>query len=181
MFTRRASTIAPGVELAVGLQYRTISASVVIPRPREVVWSELEQADHPAWTAPEVGGGQEHHLRCDGTLKVGNVHISGPFPLPPFGIRQVWWTEITQIMPGWSITTETYAGIFDHTETLVLHDHEGGTLARIEGNVRRHTTPQHADSAVALMTRMANGHLRRAAQWRPGDPPRPIDAFPERH
>jgi hypothetical protein len=181
MFARRAAVIDSASKSEIGLQYRSVSASIVVPRPREAVWAELELADHPAWSAPAVAGEQKHEVRGDGTLKVGDARVVGPFTTPPFGIHQVWWTEVTAIMPGWSITTVTYAGIFDHSETLVLHDHESGTRVRIEGSVRRVTTPEHADLTVGMLQRMADGHLRRAAQWQPGDPPRPIDAFPERH
>lgn len=160
MFARRADAGA-GSKAEIGLQYRTIRSSVVIPRPRDVVWQELEQGDHPAWTMPDSGGMNEHYLRGDGALRVGTVKIIGPIVTPPFGIRQVWWSEVTQVMPGWAITTETYTSVFDHMETLALHDHAEGTFARIEGSVRRVTTGEHADIAVGLMTRMADGHLRR--------------------
>ena len=179
MFARQnlAEPVRAGIPQP-GLQYRTITASTVIPRPREVVWAELEQDRHPAWCTP-IDGENEYALRGDGKLAVGAVRIGGPYPIPPHGIRQVWWTEVTQVMPGWLVTVETYTGLFEHTETLVLSDHAQGTEARIQGSVRRVTTPEHADTAVALMTRMAEGHLRRAAQWQPGDPPRLIDAFPD--
>ena len=158
----------------VGLQYRNVRAAVLIPRARPDVWVELSAVDHPAWSSPEAEG-QQHQIKGDDDrLSVGSVLVTGPFQMPPHGLRQVWWTEVTSIVQGWMITTETYAGFFEHTETLILEDHPEGTYARIEGVLRRTTTPEGADNAQQIMTRMAEEHLRRAADWTPGVEPRPV-------
>lgn len=144
----------------------------MIPRPRKVVWEELAAGDHPAWTEP-VSNRQQRRL-SDGALEVGAVTVTGPIAMPPFGLRAVWWTEVTAIVPGWSVTTDVYAGFFEHTEMLLLEDHADGTYARIEGSLRRATTPEGADHAAVLMTRLAVEYLRRPAEWKPGDEPRPV-------
>lgn len=179
MFAKRVpdAPAVPGVP-QFGLQYRNIRAAVVIPRARTDVWAELSTGDHPAWSSPEAEG-QQHHLKGDdGRLTVGSVLVTGPFQMPPHGLRQVWWTEVKSIVAGWMVTTETYAGFFEHTETLVLEDHPEGTYARIEGVLRRTTTPEGADSVQQIMTRLAEEHLRRAAEWNPGDEPRPVIVRP---
>lgn len=175
MFSKRvANPPAAPPALQFGLQYRNIRAAVVVPRPRSDVWAELNTRDHPAWSSPEAEGQQHHISDDDGRLTVGSVLVTGPFQMPPHGLRQVWWTEVTSIVAGWMVTTETYAGFFEHTETLILEDHPGGTYARIEGVLRRTTTPEGADNAQQIMTRMAVEHLRRAAEWTSGDEPRPV-------
>ncbi|NTW42559.1 MAG: hypothetical protein HGA44_22255 [Cellulomonadaceae bacterium] len=100
----------------------------MIAAPRAAVWAaasdDNEDCD-PTWHqhivgAPDSGVGAKH------------IHV-GP-PLPPFGMRSVIYTEITALHEGYWYTSQTLAGSWEHTETLMLENTaDGQTLARISG------------------------------------------------
>lgn len=176
MFGRRSTVAAaptPTPTPTFGIQCRTVRAAAVIPRPRPQVWEEISQPDHPAWSDGSETG--RYNVIGNGTgVHVGDAKVIGPMIMPPFGLRQVWWEVVTNVTPGWMVTVETYAGFFEHTETLVFEDHPDGTYARIEGMMRRVSTPEVADQIVTTMTQLAQEHLRRAAEWTPGIGARPV-------
>jgi hypothetical protein len=89
-------------------------------------------------------------------------------------LRSVWWTTVTAVVPQWSVTTETCAGVFEHTEMLLFEDHPDGTYARIEGSLRVPNTEEGADQMAGLMAQLARQYLQRPADWRPGDEARPV-------
>ncbi|WP_460459506.1 hypothetical protein [Angustibacter peucedani] len=82
---------------------------------------------------------------------------------------------MTDIVIGTAITTFTVMAGAEHTETLTLHDRNlGETTAELSGWL---TLPASATADLSRtqrnFTRLAEGLLRRAAEWRPGDPHRP--------
>ena len=91
---------------------------------------------------------------------------------PPFGLRSVFAGEITEITPELSRTTMVITPTFEYTERLDLRDTlDGHTHVAITGWVI--TTPmtdEQMHRTSRNFTQIVQGHLRRAEDWRPGDP-----------
>ena len=97
-----------------------IEARSTIPRPRHRVWEEIEQGDHPAWSEPPDS---LRGIPSTGPLRVGTARAFLTQPLAPSGLRTAVYTEVTDIVPGSSLTTFTVVAGAEHTENADLVRH----------------------------------------------------------
>jgi len=103
------------------------AAERVISAPRSVVWATANADD-------EAEKGWHQQIVGAPSSGVGARHIHVGPPLPPFGMRSVIYAEVTAFQEGYWYTSQTLAGTWEHTETLLLQDTpDGQTLARITG------------------------------------------------
>lgn len=157
----RHSQIAPAGNGVQGLQLRRVptAAERLIDAPRAAVWAALEAGDEAESSsqlrivgAPPSGVGARH------------IHV-GP-PLPPFGMRSVLYTEVTDVQQGLWLSLRTLAGVWEQTETWVLDDAPGGqTLARITGWWSKPAPPEADLTAQqSALNEMASRALERLAE-----------------
>ncbi len=145
----------------------------MLSRPRAEVWSELGDRTHPAWSDGEpdtwalVEGSPARGL---GTRRVSPFQVG-----PPYGIMTTLCSVITEFTEGWRYTTVTFAGSWEHTETLYLSEGStGNTHVDIHGWFSAVATPVGAELQQRRLTYLAQEFLDRAQRWQPGDPPSPI-------
>lgn len=120
---------ATGVLDSQTLELRRVptAAERVISAPRSVVWATADADD-------EADAGWQQQIVGAPASGVGARHLHVGPPLPPFGMRSVIYSEVTAFQEGYWYTSQTLAGTWEHTETLLLQDTgDGQTLARVTG------------------------------------------------
>lgn len=150
-----------------------IRTSAVVSRPRQQVWAELADPSHPAWS----DGEPDAWALVEGSPAFGpGSRRVTPFAVgPPHGILTTLCQMITEFTEGWRYTTVTFAGSWEHTETLLLSDGSSGdTHVDIYGWFSGVATVAGAELHRRRLTHLARAYLERAQRWQPGDPPRPI-------
>lgn len=105
------------------------SATLVIPRPREVVSAAID-----AHVADETGSSGRFSIVGAPETGLGSRRLAIGPPMPPFGLRTIMHTEVIAVEPGHWRTTQMISGTAEQTETLLLADIDGGhTLATVNG------------------------------------------------
>ena len=147
-----------------------IYADAVILRPRSTVWQEMTGGErHPAWSEPTDSF---RAVEGPGPGEVGHTQLYVGPPSPPFGLRSVIVGEIVEVAAELSRTTVAITPLWEYTERVDLRDTlDGHTSVAIAGWVitaplsdeLMHRTARH-------FTQIVQGYLRRAVDWRPGDP-----------
>jgi hypothetical protein len=145
-----------------------IHAAMTVRRSRACIWDELMTPDHPAWNHPDSPA---RHVEGTPKVGLGAASVVLTWPFPPYGLRTVWLSEITDVNPGYSITSHLHAGLWEHIETLSLQDSDhDSTIVRIRG---WHCRPARNDRELLPAqdgyTGLAVDFLHRAASWQPGD------------
>ena len=79
-----------------------VTAEVTVDRPAAQVWAERDSGGHPAWGHPSWSATRlEGPSGCAvGAGSVAVIPASGPE-----GLRSVWLSRVTAVMPGYSVTT----------------------------------------------------------------------------
>ena len=114
--TRRPDDATGGVDRqALELRRVSTAAERVISAPRSAVWATANADD-------EADAGWHQQIVGAPASGVGARHLHVLPPLPPFGMRSVTYTEVTAFQEGYWYTTQTLAGTWEHTETLLLQD-----------------------------------------------------------
>ena len=159
-----------------------VRSSVIIGRAPSIVWSEIAQLDHPAWSDHPSGEGPGKPVGEDRGLVVGAAHVSVIPPVGATGVRGVLYTEIKDVEPGHLVATESVVtGAFKQAETVRLLEHpDGGTLVEVSAWVNTvPITEARADRLQHNLQRIQSGYLERARSWNPQSGYRPNVISPE--
>lgn len=145
----------------------------MISASRTAVWAAV---------AVEFEGPRGHYQEIVGAPAsgVGAKHVSLGPPVPPFGLRPVMYTEVTAELEGFWQTTQTFAGAWELTETLLLEDAgDDQTLARVTGWwVKPAPSQQDFTKMQVALNGFAAEFLDRLAGFAAPDPPQ---APPQAH
>lgn len=145
-----------------------VQAEALVRRPVVEVWAERDSSAHSAWG---TGSWACTPLAGPSGCNVGAGFVSIIPATGPSGLRTVWVTRVTAVVPKYSVTTETITPTLEHVETIRFTDVDGvNTRLSLEGWFTLVSTGAQVAKAQPHFQRLAQEYVDRVAAWVPEAP-----------